>query len=552
MDKLSVWRILLVEDTSTDVEIIQANLERTRAEDGPSFDLRLAGTLADAVALLGRESFDLTLLDLHLPDTVGLDGFRALRKAYPDTPVIVLTGHDPGRAFATRAVAEGAQDFLNKDELSSHSLARIIGFALDRWRLTAELRVQKEALETARKEARLAQEKAEEASRLKTEFLALMSHEIRTPLNAVLGFAEMLAEAEEAAGDRQVAIEAVRRNGQALIHLIDGILDLSKVESGQLVVERLDFSLSKFLSDTIATMQPLASAKGLMLELSACGPIPARVVSDPNRLRQILTNIISNAIKFTEKGWVKLKVEWLPPSPASALGRLALHVSDSGPGLSDEQQRRLFTSFTQAESSTTRKFGGTGLGLALSRRLARALGGDVAIVQSRLGEGSTFLATITTGVSESELMLMPPTLDGDPEIPAPSPAPGDGGTRLDGTRILVIDDAPDNRRLLSCFLERAGATVTVAADGYEGVEKALRERPDLVFMDMRMPGLNGYEATAHLRRQGFRSPIVALTGQVTPEDRRRCIGVGCSDFMKKPVDPVALIRRTKQLAAWMM
>ena len=545
--KSTVWRVLIVEDNPADVASIQLNLEKTRDRDGPTFFFGVAEYLAQALELLARERFDLILLDLNLPDTTGgLDGLRLIRQSFADIPVIILTSLVPGWEFMGEAVAGGADDFINKDELMLRPLARIVGFALDRWHINL-LRQQKEALEAKELAARQAKEKAEQESRRKTEFLALMSHEIRTPLNAVLGFAELLAKDEESVPDRQFAVEAFRRNGEALTRLLNDILDLAKVEAGHLLVEKLKVSTADLVRDITAMMLPLALKKGLKFSIAARTLVPEQMFTDPTRLMQILINIIGNAIKFTSAGFVHVELECPRPVGADAPSSLSFHVSDSGPGLTQEQQQKLFTIFSQADCSTTREFGGSGLGLELARRLARALGGDVIISDSVPGAGSTFTARIAVGLEAPELKLVPLTIGSAveatalPSVPAPRPA------ALVGTRILVVDDTADNLRLVRRILERAGSSVSVAMDGCEGVEKALSDRPDLVLMDMRMPGMNGHEAAAELRRRGFRCPIIALTANAMAEERRQCLAAGCDDFLTKPIDHMSLVQRVGQL-----
>ncbi|MCX6111649.1 MAG: response regulator [Proteobacteria bacterium] len=545
--KSAVWRVLIVEDNPADVASIQLNLEKTRDRDGPAFFFGVAECLAEAMKLLARERFDLILLDLNLPDTVGgLDGLRVIRQSFADIPVIILTSLDPGWEFMGEAVAGGADDFINKDELMLRPLARIVGFALDRWHINV-LRQQKEALEAKELAARQAKEKAEEESRRKTEFLALMSHEIRTPLNAVLGFAELLAKDEESGPDRQFAVEAFRRNGEALTRLLNDILDLAKVEAGHLLVETLKVSTADLVRNITAMMLPLALKKGLKFSISARTLVPEQMLTDPTRLMQILINIIGNAIKFTSAGFVHVELECPRPVGTDAATCLSFHVSDSGPGLTQQQQKKLFTIFSQADCSTTREFGGSGLGLELARRLARALGGDVIIAESVPGAGSTFTARIAVGLEAPELKLVPLMIGTGVEATATPPVPSPRPAALVGSRILIVDDTADNLRLVRRILERAGSSVSVAMDGFEGVEKALRDRPDLVLMDMRMPGMNGQEAAAELRRRGFRSPIIALTANAMAEERRQCLAAGCDDFLTKPIDHMSLVQRVGQL-----
>ena len=399
--------------------------------------------------------------------------------------------------------------------------------------LEDELRQHAHALEVAHA-------RAVEATASKSAFLANMSHEIRTPMTAILGFVDLLGDADTSESQRQDYLETVRTNGQHLLALINDILDLSKVEAGKVDVERIEVSLPKLVRDLNRLYGARASEKGLALEFLTEGDVPRTILTDPIRLQQILANLIGNALKFTEVGGVNVRVR---SSTRGGESQLHFAVHDTGIGMTDEQTQRLFDPFTQAESSTTRRFGGTGLGLTISRRLAQLLGGDVTI-ESTTGLGSIFTLTIDPGhVVGAETMRhlfesgahMPVTAD-DTE---PTPT-------LEG-RVLLAEDNAVNQRLVVRMVEKLGLEVHTVEDGAAAVHAALDARDegrpfDVVLMDMMMPTMDGYEATRVLRQAGYGESIVALTANAMSGDRERCLEAGCDEFLAKPIDRPALYR----------
>ena len=382
-----------------------------------------------------------------------------------------------------------------------------------------------------RDEARRA---AQEASRLKSEFLAHTSHEIRTPMTALVGYTELLGDPDLSPAERAEGLATVRRNGEHLMTIVNDILDLSKIESGRMTIERMACSPFALVAEVTAVLRPRAAHDGLDVEVGYRSPLPETIETDPTRLRQILLNLVGNAIKFTPRGSVRLEVGPVEDT------RLCFEVIDTGIGLDAEQQARLFTAFSQADASTTRRFGGTGLGLAISKRLAGMLGGDLR-VRSVPGEGSTFTLTIDVGsLAGVRLLDRPPEVRAAAERPEPS---ADERQALRG-RILLAEDGLDARRLLARHLRAAGAEVETAENGLVACELALRAAEagapyDLILMDMQMPELDGYAAAARLRAAGYRGPIVALTAHAMEDERARCLGAGCDGFATKPI-----LRRT--------
>ncbi len=394
----------------------------------------------------------------------------------------------------------------------------------------------------------IAREAAESSSRAKSEFLANMSHEIRTPMTAILGFTELLVndgDRSKAPRHRLEAIDTIRRNGEHLMSIINDILDLSKIEAGKMAVETIQTDVVQVVHETLTLMDVKAKGKGLSLEAQFLTPIPAHIHSDPLRLRQVLMNLVGNAIKFTEVGGVKLGISCDPLNQT-----FRVDISDTGIGLTAEQIGRLFGAFMQGDTSTTRKFGGTGLGLQISRRLAQILGGDIT-VKSEPGKGSCFSATVRTGdISGVPMRTLQPA---QPVLAAPPTAPTGSAPQLTGIRILLAEDGPDNQRLISFHLRKAGAEVTMVQNGKLAVEtltidgsirSALANPPafDLLLTDMQMPEMDGYEATRLLRAKGCALPIVALTAHAMCGDMEKCIAAGCDAYATKPIDRERLIR----------
>ncbi|MBA4017306.1 MAG: hypothetical protein C0483_09045 [Pirellula sp.] len=483
-----------------------------------------------------------------------------------------IEGFDAFVALARRQHTERREwTYVRKDgglltvELAVTSLVgaqgEIVGFlgtAIDiteRKRADAELRQYTAALEDARlkmeaqacqlefqaDELRRARELAEAANRAKSAFLANMSHEIRTPLTAVLGYAEILrgdVDAPDPSLDRRAVTETICSAGRHLLSLLEDILDLSKIEADKMTTERIAVDLVEILRDVECMLGAKAAARGLQLRITIAGGLPPRIVGDPTRLRQILMNLAGNALKFTETGGVTIHVEAVD---GEAGRRLKIEVTDTGAGMSDAEAALLFRPFTQADISVTRKFGGTGLGLTISRRLARLMNGDVRLVATAPGRGTTFAV---------DLPLEPavePQLEKVADVrkmiaARVTQAPQ---TSLSG-HILLAEDGPDNQRLIAFVLRKAGAEVTIAGNGQEALQAldeaiAAGRSFDLILSDLQMPVLDGLSLVTQLRTRGFSLPVLALTADVMPEVRDRCLAAGFNDFCVKPIDRPRLI-----------
>ena len=418
-------------------------------------------------------------------------------------------------------------------------------------------------LEATLQQLQAAAQAARAATAAKSEFLANMSHEIRTPMTAISGYTDLLADSiqccttctqHEGCARRHESsqhLAVIRSNGAHLLQIINDILDLSKIEADRIELEFLRTPVLELVGEIYTLMVIRAQGKGLRFRVAYDGPIPEAIRTDPTRLRQVLVNLVGNAIKFTETGAVTLQVRFLPRPPGANKGQqplIAFAVSDTGIGIAPHQIDKLFEPFQQADSSTTRRYGGTGLGLPISQRLAGKLGGRIT-VQSIAGQGSTFTLTIPTGVLAGIPLLEHPETAAQQlqqrsqQTASPTDLPALTG------RILLAEDAPDNQRLIKAVLNRAGAEVTVVSNGLKAVEEimtgslAANGRPafDVVLMDMQMPVMDGYEATALLRQQGYTGPIIALTAHAMTGDRDRCLAVGCDDYATKPIDRQQLI-----------
>jgi PAS domain S-box-containing protein len=393
---------------------------------------------------------------------------------------------------------------------------------------------------------RLAKQRAETANRAKSEFLANMSHEIRTPMTAILGFADVLlgqGDLPEVPSEWYEAARTIKRNGEHLLNLINDILDLSKIEAGQMTVECLECRPSELIAEVVSLMHVPADGKGIPLQIEYDGPVPAVIHTDPRRLRQALINVVANAIKFTETGSVRLITRLLDDGQPT----LEFDIIDTGMGMTADQVSRLFKPFCQGDSSTTRRFGGTGLGLAISKRFAGMLGGDVAVIRTEPGRGTHMRVSVAAGPLGGVAMIEDSSAAtlAAPSSEAAKP-PKDDRMLLEGLRILLAEDGPDNQRLIAYLLKRAGAEVYIEENGKLAVEAALAAKAegrsfDVILMDMQMPQMDGYQATALLRGKGYTGPILALTAHAMAGDQDRCMQSGCDDYASKPINRAELI-----------
>jgi signal transduction histidine kinase/HPt (histidine-containing phosphotransfer) domain-containing protein len=560
-DRKNPVNILIAEDSPTQAELLKHTLERH-------------GYRA-TIAVNGRQAIDsarahkptLLISDVLMPE---MDGYELCRqiKADPDlknVPVILLTTlADPQDVI--HGLECRADNFIIKPYDERHLLARIqfmlinseiretnhtaigveVFFNGQKHFITADrlniLNLLLSTYETAvmrNQELVRARDDLHAANRAKSDFLANMSHEIRTPMTAILGYADMLLDTETSATDRIEHVRVIRHHGEHLLTILNDILDFSKIEAGKLSVENIDVDPRQIVGDVLSLMRVRALEKKLKLFVTYATAIPRTIKSDPTRLRQILINLVGNSIKFTESGTVQLVLGLT--NDTAEQSRLEISVVDTVIGMTPEQSKNIFIPFQQADTSTTRRFGGTGLGLTICRRLAAMLGGDITL-QTQAGKGSCFSVTISTGDLNGV-----PLLQGEYEAIKPQEAVADApsSVQLCG-RVLLAEDGIHNQRAISFYLKKAGIEVAVAINGRIACDMAMEAlalvKPfDVILMDMQMPEMDGYEAATSLRQQGYAGPIIALTAHAMSHDRERCMKAGCTDYLSKPIDRKQLI-----------
>jgi len=532
-------KVLVVDDSAFNVQLL------VQALSDEGYETLVAYNGKQALEVAEEQRPDVILLDIMMPEMDGYEVCRRL-KAHPELrsiPVIMVSGREMDKDVV-QGLDAGAQDYITKPVHLPIVAARV--------RSAVRIKVAHDTIAEMNQRLDEARRFAEVASQSKSEFLANMSHEIRTPMTAILGFSETLLDPELSEVERLEAVTTIRRNGQYLLQIINDILDLSKIEAGKLGIEKQACVLPGIIAEVGSLMRVRTDAKGLSFDVQYAGAVPETIHTDPVRLRQILINLVGNAIKFTERGGVRLVTRFVHDDPK--LPRIEFDVVDTGIGMTPEQVTRLFQPFGQADSSTTRRFGGTGLGLHISRRLTDLLGGEIKVVDSKPGCGTCFRVSLDTGSLDGVKMITDPltatVLDSE-DAAGSSPhgaaqAEACGSSRLD-CRILLAEDGPDNQRLISFMLKKSGADVTVAENGQVAVDKVLSareaDRPfDVVLMDMQMPVLDGYGATSLLRHKGYTGPIIALTAHAMAGDSDKCLKAGCDDYATKPINRAKLIR----------
>ena len=482
----SLVTVLVVEDNPGDVVLIREML----ADATRPFEVLHANRLSEATAYLEQQMVDVILLDLSLPDSVGMQTFQRIDATAPDVPIVVMTGLDD-EEFALETAREGAQDYLVKGHVDTGVLVRAIRYAIERKRYETELVA--------------ARQEAEKMNRLKSAFLANMSHEIRTPLTGIIGFAAILA--EEVAGEQQELAQLIQRSGQRLMQTLNSVLDLSMLESDSLTLNPQQFPVREIVEEVVEMLRPLAEMKELTLEV-VCDPPDLLALTDRGCIDRILTNLVGNAIKFTVSGGVTV---WVTAEEEG----LRLGVTDTGIGISQEFLQSMFEPFEQESSGLTRAFEGNGLGLAITKGLVDMLGG-ILTVESAKERGSTFSVLLPNAVVNA--------------IPA-APWPTDAAPMM-----LVVEDNEETRILLKHLL-RKHFEVTFATNREEALAEARAQAFNLILMDINLGDSTDGIAILHTMRQeaGYAAcPIIAMTAYALPGDEARFLSEGFDAYLAKP------------------
>ena len=512
-------RLLLVEDDSADAVFFRALIERAHL----SYELHRVTTLAEALAALTEPGppFDVVLLDLGLADTTGLDGVSRITREVPGIPIVVLTGADDDE-LAMRAAMQNVQDYLVKWDFDASTLGRCIRYAVERNHLRLEL--SRSAI------------RAEAASKAKGDFLATMSHEIRAPMNVVLGMAELLRTTNLSPAQGGM-LDRLRTAGDHLMALIDNVLDLSRIEAGHVELEAVSVNLAELASGTAEMVRMAARSKGLGVSVDIDPALPPTLVGDPKRLRQVLLNLLGNAVKFTVRGSVELTLRLVENGTRD--GALSIRVQDSGPGIPQDRLESVFDKFVQGDTGIARRHGGAGLGLAIASDLVSLMGGQIG-VESALGRGTAFFFTVPLNL---------PARSTSERVPAVRDAASierDLRSVRETRRVLLIDDSRDNHMLIEAYLADLPVAVQCVESGEAGIAAFEADTYDTVFVDMHMPGLDGCATVVALRAHEQRTnaaptPMIALSADVLKESIERARASGCDDYLGKPVGRAAFL-----------
>jgi len=525
--------ILVVEDDPGDFNLVKVYLRKAELGQSDSAESVVwSKTLEEGITATRSTAPDVILLDLSLPDSSGLATVQAMRAVVPDVPIIVLTGQDE-TALALATLEAGAKDYLIKGQFDHEALGRAVRYAQVRGKLEQRLVLHQQHLEELVKERTIelarALEVAQAANRAKGAFLANMNHEIRTPMNAIMGMTSLLVRGntDPRQLDRLAKIDSAARH---LMEILSDVLDMATIEAGKVTLQDREFDPVSMLHEVQSLLESQAGAKGLSIELECDSALPARLMGDALRIRQVLVNLVSNGVKFTEHGVITLSAQLLScGAEGEDSAQVRFTVADTGIGIAAKDIERIFGTFEQADNSHTRVHGGTGLGLAISRNLVELMGSQIEI-SSVPGAGSTFSFAVR--------LKLP-----SPAARATETKSATASSSLTGARILVADDEMMNLEILRELLLMEGVKVDLAADGGQVVDLARRNAYDLILMDLQMPVMDGPEAAVLIRQipHHATTPIVALTSDALADTRKQCLEAGMNDQIGKPFDPDHLI-----------
>lgn len=524
-------KILLIEDSDAEAGLIKHTI--SQAFDN-NISITRCDTLTEAVDIISQQAFDVILLDLSLPDSHGTETFQTIQAHNEDAALVVLSGNDD-EGLAESLIVAGAQDYICKNELDVEMCRRVFRYLAQR--------------KTAEKRLKSAIADAQHANQTKSDFLANISHELRTPLNSMLILSKYLASSKgKRLNDEQLNYAStIHRSGKDLLHLINELLDMSKIESGKLEIDEEEFMMYPFIQDIKSQFLPLCLEKNILFTVNCEAGVSRIWNTDAHRLSQILKNLLSNAIKFTDSGRVSLTVAE-DKDKNEENSELRFIVKDSGIGIPANKLSNVFESFQQATKQTSKKYGGTGLGLSISKKLAQLMGGDIE-VSSVVGEGSEFTLSIQLKSAQSCSEEHSSNTEPEQSILTTQKC---YEPIFEGRKILLVDDNKVNIFSIKTVLKNHGIDIMTASSGFEALSEFTKHPGlDIILMDIMMPGIDGYETIRRIRKleEGEREPtkIVALTANAMPADRVECIESGADDYLTKPIDIDALISKMADL-----